>query len=191
MKKKINNTILILFLSSLIPSTPIFQRMEHIEVITPKVKLIKPEVAVVTLRKPNNLFQFLTDLGFRESSNRYNITNKFGYLGKYQFGKATLRGLGYNISPQHFLNNPTLQEEAMLKLLKHNKKKLQKYINKYQNKTVNGIFITESGILAAAHLGGIRNVKRWFRGVRFKDGLGTSLSTYMYKFSGYNLNLIV
>ena len=34
---------------------------------------------------------FLDALGHRESGNRYDVINKFGYLGKYQFGKATLK----------------------------------------------------------------------------------------------------
>ena len=80
-------------------------------------------------------------------------------MGKYQFGKSTLKGLGYKITRDEFLNNPQIQEEAMLKLLQHNKKKLKKYIEKYDNKVVHGVYITESGILAAAHLAGQGNVK--------------------------------
>ena len=41
------------------------------------------------------LDNFLSAIGFRESGNRYDITNTFGYMGKYQFGKSTLKGLGY------------------------------------------------------------------------------------------------
>lgn len=136
------------------------------------------------------LDRYLDAIGFRESGNRYHITNKFGYMGKYQFGKSTLKGLGYNVSRKEFLNNPNLQEEAMLSLLNHNKEKLQAYIDIYDGKTINGIYITESGILAAAHLGGQGSVKRYFKnGKVFKDGYGTKITSYMNQFSGYDINL--
>jgi hypothetical protein len=136
------------------------------------------------------LDNFLSAIGFRESGNRYDITNTFGYMGKYQFGKSTLKGLGYKVSKKEFLNNPNLQEEAMLSLLNHNKEKLQQYIDVYDGKTINGIYITESGILAAAHLGGQGSVRRYFRnGKVFKDGYGTKITSYMSEFSGYDINL--
>lgn len=136
------------------------------------------------------LDNFLSAIGFRESGNRYDITNTFGYMGKYQFGRATLKGLGYKVSKKEFLSNPDLQEEAMLSLLNHNKEKLQQYIDVYDGKTINGIYITESGILAAAHLGGQGSVRRYFRnGKVFKDGYGTKITSYMSDFSGYDINL--
>jgi len=136
------------------------------------------------------LENFLSAIGFRESGNRYDITNTFGYMGKYQFGKSTLKGLGYKVSKKEFLSNPDLQEEAMLSLLNHNKEKLQQYIDVYDGKTINGIYITESGILAAAHLGGQGSVRRYFRnGKVFKDGYGTKITSYMSEFSGYDISL--
>ena len=136
------------------------------------------------------LDSFLTAVGFRESGNRYHITNKWGYMGKYQFGKSTLKGLGFKVTKKEFLSNPQLQEEAMMALLLHNKEKLQKYIDVFDGKTVNGMIITESGILAAAHLGGQGSVKRYFKnGKVFKDGYGTKITSYMDKFSGYDIQL--
>ena len=136
------------------------------------------------------LDNFLSAIGFRESGNRYDITNTFGYMGKYQFGRSALKGLGYKVSKKEFLNNPDLQEEAMLSLLNHNKEKLQQYIDVYDGKTINGIYITESGILAAAHLGGQGSVRRYFRnGKVFKDGYGTKITSYMSQFSGYDIKL--
>tara|TARA_Y100000389_G_C17395886_1_gene482471 strand:- start:90 stop:677 length:588 start_codon:yes stop_codon:yes gene_type:complete len=145
--------------------------------------------SIVTYHKVE-LDNFLSAIGFRESGNRYHITNTFGYMGKYQFGRSTLKGLGYKVSKKEFLNNPDLQEEAMLSLLNHNKEKLQKYIDVYDGKTINGIYITESGILAAAHLGGQGSVRRYFRnGKVFKDGYGTKITSYMSDFSGYDIKL--
>ena len=138
----------------------------------------------------DELNRFLTDIGFRESGNRYDITNKWGYMGKYQFGKKTLKGLGFIVTKEEFLNNPQLQEEAMMALLLHNKDKLQPYIDVFDGQTINGMFISESGILAAAHLGGQGSVRRYFKnGKVFKDGFGTKITSYMEKFSGYDIKL--
>ena len=136
------------------------------------------------------LNRFLTDIGFRESGNRYDITNSWGYMGKYQFGKSTLKGLGFEVTRKEFLNNPQLQEEAMMALLLHNKEKLQTYIDLYDGETINGMYVSESGILAAAHLGGQGSVKRYFRnGKVFRDGNGTKITSYMNQFSGYDIKL--
>lgn len=136
------------------------------------------------------LEKFLDAIGHRESTNRYDVVNPWGYMGRYQFGRSTLKGLGYDVSKKEFLSNPELQEEAMLSLLKHNKEKLQKYIDVFDGKTINGIYITESGILAAAHLGGQGSVRRYFRnGKVFRDGNGTKITSYMDKFSGYDIVL--
>ena len=163
-------------------------------IITP-IKTIIPldidylEAPVIEI-KPTSHQQFLDAIGQRESSNRYDVVNSYGYMGKYQFGSKTLKGLGYKVSKEEFLNNPELQEQAMLDLLKHNKKKLKRFIDKYEGKTVHGIYITEPGILAAAHLAGQGNVRKFFRkGYEFKDGFGTKMTSYMSQFGGYNLNI--
>jgi len=133
---------------------------------------------------------FLTKLGFTESGNNYKRVNTLGYLGKYQFGKSTLRTLRYKGSTTYFLNSPKLQEKLMLKLLRYNKRRLRRYIKKYNGLVINNTVITESGILAAAHLAGQGNVKRFFRnGKNPKDKYGTPLTKYLTKFSGYSLEL--
>ena len=131
---------------------------------------------------------FLDAIGFRESGNRYDIVNQYGYMGKYQFGRKTLRGLGFKMSKEEFLNSPSLQEQAMYALLNHNKRILRRQIQKYHGETIHGVYITESGILAAAHLAGAGNVRKFFRkGYEFKDGNGTKMTSYMILFSGYKL----
>jgi len=133
-----------------------------------------------------DLYDFLDALAFKESSNRYHVSNQYGYMGKYQFGQATLKGLGYHVSREEFINDPELQEEAMIDLLLHNREYLLDYIEDWEGKTVNGIVVTESGILAAAHLGGQRNVRNFFRYNKdFEDGNGTKLSYYLERFGGY------
>lgn len=155
------------------------------DIIIPEIKL---EYRPIDLNV-KDYDDFLVALGHRESGNRYDVVNKYGYMGRYQFGSATLKGLGIKVSKEEFLDSPSLQDYAMKKLLLHNRKKLRKFIIKYEGKVVNGIHITESGVLAAAHLAGAGNVKKFFnRGYEFKDGFGTKMTSYMVQFNGYNIN---
>ena len=151
----------------------------------PPVKIEAPRVELII----KNHSRFLEDLGMRESSGNYKAVNQFGYLGKYQFGRNTLNALGFDkVSNREFLANSSIQEEAMFALLLHNKRILRRQIEKYHGQTINGIYITESGILAAAHLAGPGNVKKFFRkGYEFHDGNGTKMTSYMIKFSNYKL----
>jgi hypothetical protein len=135
---------------------------------------------------------FKEALAFKESQGRYTLINSLGYMGKYQFGRAALRAIGIHDSSE-FLSSPRLQEKAFKALLAKNKWELRKEIAKYDGKVINGISITESGILAAAHLGGAGSVKKFFRnnGKRtIKDNYGTSLQSYMKKFGGYDTSFI-
>jgi len=158
---------------------------------TNPIKTIKVDSTPIKIKlESNDHYDFLEAIGHQESRNRYDIVNRFGYMGRYQFGKATLKTIKIRVSKTEFLNSPRIQEEAMRRLLKYNKKKLAKYIEKYDGKIVHGILVTESGILAAAHLGGQGSVKKWFRtGKVRKDGNGVKITSYMKKFGGYNLNI--
>ena len=161
-------------------------KVKPVEIITPKVDL-KPIAVEVEIKGHD---AFLKAIGHRESGNRYEVVNSFGYMGRYQFGKSTLKGLGIKVTKEEFLNSPYIQEEAMQKLLLHNRKKLRKLIDNYDGKVVHGVLVTESGILAAAHLAGAGNVKKFFRkGYEFKDGYGTKMTSYITQFNGYYLDL--
>jgi hypothetical protein len=135
---------------------------------------------------------FREALAFKESQGRYTVVNSLGYLGKYQFGKSTLKR--FNINDTHsFLNDPSLQEDAFLALCSVNKWILRKDIRRSVGLRINGTVITESGILAAAHLAGAGNVKKYLRsGGRydFKDAFGSSIQYYMKRFSGYDTSFV-
>ena len=169
------------------PQVESFSNILHIK----EANLISSELKIVEVKLPEikTHIKFLDDIGFRESSNNYKAVNQFGYLGKYQFGRKTLNSLGYeDVSNREFLENSSIQEEAMYALLNHNKRILRRQIKKYHGKTIYGVYITESGILAAAHLAGAGNVRKFFRkGYEFKDGNGTKMTSYMILFSGYKL----
>jgi len=193
MKKLDNIVILLLFalvLYTLMAFTTYKSYPNNISEIKPiEVQPIEIELEPFELVQPSHQ-QFLEAIGHRESSNNYLVVNEFGYMGRYQFGRATLKGLGINVTREEFINNPKLQERAMHMLLSHNQKKLKRYIKKYDGKIVHGILITESGILAAAHLAGQGNVRKFLRnGFVFEDGNGTKMTSYMKQFGGYILNL--
>jgi len=132
-------------------------------------------------------------IALMESEGEYKKINSLGYMGKYQFGMETLKSVGVHDSTL-FLNSPKIQEKAFIALLAKNKWELKEVIEKYDGTIMNGIKVTESGILAAAHLGGVGSVKRYFKsnGKRyFRDAYGTSIRSYMKSFGGFDTSFIV
>ncbi len=136
---------------------------------------------------------FKEALGFKESRGNYYTINDFGYLGKYQFSASTLSMMGIK-NADNFLYDTRQQEEAFLAYTSLNKWVLRKDIKRYSGKTIGGVKVTESGILAAAHLAGAGNVKKFLRSAGedgFQDANGTSIRYYLKKFSGYDTSHIV
>ena len=132
-------------------------------------------------------------IGFKESQGKYHLVNSLGYMGKYQFGATTLKALGI-YDTARFMSSPALQEKAFVALLSKNKWILRDEIEKFDGKVVGGILVTESGILAAAHLGGAGSVKKFFKsnGKRYlRDEFGTSLRSFMKNYGGYDTSGIV
>lgn len=162
------------------------------------------------------LDNFLNDLGARESGGKYKAFNKYGYAGKYQMGEAALIDAGYYKKPsgnynndwtgvfsgkdgvysiQDFLNNPTAQENAQIIF----KKRQWAYLkaldaHKYVGQIINGYKITESGLLAGAHLKGAGSVSAYLKSggkINQRDAFGTSVETYIKKFAGYNVDKLI
>lgn len=144
-----------------------------------------------------NFKDFLKKLAFRESSGNWKVINRFGYAGKYQMGKAALHELHFTLNVDSFRVNPDifpeyLQDSLVIELVKLNRKRINHYIKEYVGSTVNGIDVTESGILAASHLVGGGNVKKWLKSNGKccpTDGNGVSIEEYIVLFSNYKLNL--
>ena len=158
--------------------------------INNKTSKISVEEQIVNMFKEANS-GFLSAIGRKESSNNYTAVNRWGYMGKYQFGRKTLDGLGYShITNEEFLSTPSIQEEAMMKLLQSNKYILRREIRRYSGTAINGVYITESGLLAAAHLAGPGNVRMFLKdNINVRDGFGTSLVNYLDYFSNYPIEI--
>jgi len=113
------------------------------------------------------VFQYKNILAKHESGNLenpYQVVNQYGYAGKYQFGKSTLRTLhkfellSYNVDQDInnvFLKDSIIQENALNALIVYNlnyakKKNLFRFVGK----KIHGVKITVEGILAGSHLVG-------------------------------------
>jgi hypothetical protein len=147
---------------------------------------------------------YLDKLACLESGGNYHIKNRYGYMGKYQFGKRTLNGLvrvGYldltKDEMNNFLHIPSVQERAIDALIRANNDYLNRYnISKYIGKRIGGVIVTKEGLLAASHLVGPYAVVHFCKtgslapvttknGVTVKkhDGNGVYLTEYIRKFS--------
>jgi hypothetical protein len=145
---------------------------------------------------------FKEAMGKRESSGNYKCKNKFGFLGKYQFGMPRLMDLGLctrgpkskkikwidGLTESKFLNSPELQDAAFDKhvtLLRH---PVVTLYSVYLNQTICGVKITVSGMIACSHLLGLGGLRRFIlSGKDGQDGLGTKASSYVGLFSDYDI----
>lgn len=173
---------------------PDSQRITHNLMVTHPLPVPVPEaVEVLPPFLGSKYMGFREALAFSESRGDYFTINSLGYLGKYQFGVSTLNLLGIYNAVQ-FLNTPELQEEAFVTNLSRNKWILRKDIKRFVGKKIDGVVVTESGILAAAHLAGAGNVKRYLRSwgaVDVQDAYGTTIRRYLSKFSGFDTSNIL
>lgn len=137
--------------------------------------------------------RFIDDLGFWESRNNPNAINSVGCFGEYQFKESTLNWLGYGITLNDFKKDSTeifpeyLQREAVDKLIALNWETLIEF-NGIVGDTVRGGVVSKSGLLAAAHLGGVGSVRLYLLSngtINRRDAYGTSIADYMLKFNGY------
>ena len=136
---------------------------------------------------------FKRSLAKLESRNTWTEYNRYGFIGKYQFGKSALEATGYgHVTAIDFKANPGVfpesdQEKAMDILLRLNESVMRDCFDRYVGYTIlDTIPITRAGILAAAHLAGPANVKEFLQSFGEKDSkdrMGTRISDYLYQFS--------
>ena len=149
---------------------------------------------------------YFEKLGQRESGGNYSIVNEFGYMGKYQMGKTALTEIGFYkdgnytatanmlgvYSDEDFLNTPLAQEVAIQYYTKRVWGYMQTYeCDKYIGKSVNGVVVTQAGLIAGAHLVGVGAVRNYFKGGNPQDGYGTSVKSYMELMSGIGGTIIL
>lgn len=204
--------------------------------ITPGMKLEIPGVNL-------GLEYMLEALGAFESGKlpgdpeEYTVENTLKFMGKYQFGEALLRDLGYYQptvpyytgdkktdeengvdknywlgtwtgkkginSKEQFLDSPEVQEYAILEAFALNWERINETLAKQEKsvtdyvgneKTFNDngvsktITITDSGLLAGAHLRGPYGVANLLLDDKVSyDEYGTSILGYIEEYGGYNV----
>jgi len=143
-----------------------------------------------------NWDDFVQAVGARESSNNYRAKNQFGYLGRFQFGKARLKDMGlvskqnawlFGLSESLFLNSPGLQNAVFATHVARHRAIVVKRYAGHIGQTVDGVLLTLSGIIACFHLLGEGGFRDFVRGKNKKDGNGTSAKDYLTKFAGYEI----
>ena len=162
---------------------------------------------IVHIKPPKgNYYDFRDALGSRESTDSYSAASG-SYIGRYQLGKSALIDIGFMDSEgnwtekageyginsiQSFYDNPEVQDMAFDMYVDVQKSYIEHFeLDQYIGQEMNGVTITESGLIAAAHLigiGGLRSalVKRDL--MSEKDDNGTTAKEYMDTFGGYDLN---
>ncbi len=168
-----------------------------------------------------NVDAFLIALGNRESSGNHKIMNKYGYVGLYQVGEEALHDVGvyyetkqmginykkndwkgyisdrnkYGITClSDFMHNPSKQKAVQIDFKKIHWQYLKNLnLTQFVGKTIKGVRITQSGLLAGAHLvgpGGVRDFLRSNGKNDVTDANGTPVSSYIKKFAGYDIKEI-
>ena len=154
---------------------------------------------------------YLAALCTQESGCNPSSINRYGFIGSYQMGEAALIDAGYYLkdgtknndwkgswtgknginSLADFYASPAIQTQA----INDYNAKQWRYIladgaNQYLGQTINGILITESGLLAGAHLVGHAGLLTFLASggsVVPKDANNVLVTNYIHKFSGYNI----
>jgi serralysin len=164
---------------------------------------------------------FLFAIGTSESSNRDGFVNRDGYAGYFQFGETAMRMIGwYQVdatpgvidfkggwtaeakangvnSLQDFLSSHAIQEKAITEYYQYlwmndwGQSFENTTLKDYIGKTVGGIKISVSGLIAGSHLVGADQVEAWLKsgGVTTpNDPYGTKVSEYVSKFANYDMS---
>jgi len=104
--------------------------------------------------------------GYSDTASYYAKSPSGKHWGRYQLGKIARTVAGYpDITYDEFACNYQLQEESFKKWITYLRKEMKPYVIKYSGKTIDGIILTESGIISMAHnVGGPQTRKYLDRG---------------------------
>ena len=181
--------ILILLLLVLVSCEKEFKELQRSYVISHFIELNDDldykDDSTMTMENYLLQIQYL-ESRYNHNANRLNSE----YWGLYQIGHNIRKETGYgDISKSVFLNHPEIQHLCMIKSLEMYQDIMKDYINKYSGTIVDGILITESGILACSHLIGCEGTKRLLdKGVIPEKDINGNPIRHFFKLGGYKLN---
>lgn len=171
----------------------------------------EPVATRATADLPNGLElrTFTERLAYLESSGDAFAVNAYGFLGKYQMGECALIDAGFYFydatgcrqqdwigswtgamgvhGPLDFLYNADAQDTAVHLFMSANWAEIHRRgLDTYVGQSVRGVRVTEAGLLAGAHLGGVGGLETFL----LSDGLddpgdanGTTVSRYISLFA--------
>lgn len=158
-----------------------------------KSELVAKQDTVIRYKKDStmNLRNFLLQIAYGESRYvKHAGTDQSQFWGLYQIGETERRVAGYGDVPRAvFENHPEIQDLCMIEFLKYNKKHMQPYIDKYSGKIIDGILVTESGILALCMAGCGTAQKCLDAGVIPETDANGNKLRQLLKMGGYELRL--
>mgnify|MGYP003677695817 FL=1 len=142
--------------------------------------------------EPGKASNLQENLKQSESSGRYDVVNKEGYMGAYQFGDARLtdykKATNTKFSNDDFTNSKELQDKVFNWHRQDIEASITKRgLDKYIGTEILDIPITKEGLIAVAHLGGKTGMKKFLESngkYNPADSNGTKLSDYLNKFKG-------
>ncbi|MBD9357325.1 TIGR03758 family integrating conjugative element protein [Methylomonas albis] len=158
---------------------------------------------------------YLAALSAKESGNKPASVNPYGFLGSYQMGESALIDAGYyqkdptpNVndwqgswtgkngiySKTDFLANASGQTQAISDYNNKQWSMIQTLgLDSYVGQTVGGMLLTESGLLAGAHLVGVGGLRSFLKSngtVLPSDANHTAITQYIAAFNGFNIAAI-
>jgi hypothetical protein len=143
---------------------------------------------------------FVEAIAGSESSGDYAAKNRFGFLGRYQFGLARLSDLGLTervpgtkrgfrwkapLSEAAFLADHGLQDDTFCRHVADLHDVCMARFAAHLGRTACGVTVTMSGMIAVCHLLGPGGLADFLGGRDGADANGTKASTYMGRFAGY------
>ena len=125
-----------------------------------------------------------------ESSGDYEVVNKEGYMGAYQFGDDRLadykKATKSTFSKDEFLENAELQDKVFdWHVNDITEYMFKKGLDSWIGQKILGVEVTKDGLIAVAHLGGKSGLKKFLESdgeYNPEDSQGTSLLDYLRKF---------
>ncbi len=174
------------------------------------VELAEEYINKIKIENPD-VNKFLEKLAFRESTGEYDSHRKGSpFLGRYQLGDETLQQIGFKDSnndwttlaeslgvhdEESYLDSKVAQEVAVLFALRWGYQYILTYgFDKYIGTKVEGVEVTESGLIAALHLVGIKDVNDALNGDKqwkdVYDGNEVPALEYMEELGGFDMSIL-
>lgn len=139
---------------------------------------------------------FNASLSRTESGGNYNVTNSEGFGGKYQFGQPRLNDFNRAMGTQYRVSDLTAGTPEAAALTEAVQRwhigDIDNFItdnglDRYLGRNVGGVTMTQNGLRAMAHLGGVGGMQKYLTtGGQYNpsDSNGTSLSDYARTHAG-------